>query len=151
MFAFYCWKPVTNTKANSKKNLATSKLFLDADFIRAWSTRLWLLVRLSFYLSMRSLNWQSLCPSVCPFIFFVCRFSIQSLQHVSVSIYYVGLINQLPVCLSVFRSVCPPIRLSVCPSKCPSYCLSTRPFFHFSITNWSLTQFNVFIQRKRNT
>ena len=33
MFAFYYWKPVTNTKANSKKNLATSKLFLDADFI----------------------------------------------------------------------------------------------------------------------
>ena len=115
------------------------------------STRLWWLVRLSFYLYMRSLNWQSLCPSVCPFIFFVCRFSIQSLQHVSVNIYYVGLINQLPVCLSVFRSVFPPIRLSVCPSKCPSYCLSTRPFFHFSITNWSLTQFNVFIQRKRNT
>ena len=105
----------------------------------------------SALLYVRSLNWQSLCPSVCPFIFFVCRFSIQSLQHVSVNIYYVGLINQLPVCLSVFRSICPPIRLSVCPFKCPSYCLSTRPFFHFSITNWSLTQFNVFIQRKRNT
>ena len=36
MFAFYCWKPITYTKANSKKCLATSKLFLDADLIRAW-------------------------------------------------------------------------------------------------------------------
>ena len=38
MLAFYCWKPVTYTKANFKKSLATSKMVcpnLDAYFIRA--------------------------------------------------------------------------------------------------------------------
>ena len=80
------------------------------------STRVWLLVRLSFYLYilyMRSLNWQSLCPSVCPFIN-VCRFSIQSLQHVSVTQYILCRFDQSTARLSVCFSFCLSTYQTVC-------------------------------------